>query len=116
MEAVHIELEKRHTEKVQQARGLDILRQAGLAMEGGRHRALADAMMPFRPETFPAVRRSKRRWHGCQFPYPKTSWPGEANADEVRFDSSEERTQHAVMLSNKEGLSWCRQPEPSASS
>jgi hypothetical protein len=39
-------LEKRRTEKVQKARGLGILRQAGLAMEGGRQRALADAMMP----------------------------------------------------------------------
>jgi hypothetical protein len=62
VEAVHMWLEKRRTEKVQKARGLGVLRQAGLAMEGGRQRALADAMMPpFIQSKFPVMSRSKRR-------------------------------------------------------
>ena len=45
-EAVQLWLAQRHTEKVQKAQGLHMLRQAGLAMESARQRALADALMP----------------------------------------------------------------------
>jgi hypothetical protein len=55
VEAVQLWLEKRRAEKIQKARGLDILRQAGLVMEGGRQRGLADAMMPsLRTEQVPS--------------------------------------------------------------
>ena len=47
-EAVQLWLERRHAEKVQTERGLHVLRQAGLVMDGARQRALADAMMPTR--------------------------------------------------------------------
>ncbi len=46
VEAVQMWLEKRRTEKAQKAQGLHILRQAGLAMDGARQRALVDAIMP----------------------------------------------------------------------
>ena len=46
VEAVQMWLEKRRTEKTQKAQGLHILRQAGLAMDGARQRALVDAIMP----------------------------------------------------------------------
>lgn len=53
-EALQLWLEKRQVEKRQQARGLEALRRAGLAMEGTRQRALAEAMLPaLRPEDRP---------------------------------------------------------------
>jgi hypothetical protein len=53
-EALQLWLEKRQSEKRQQARGLEALRRAGLAMEGTRQRALAEAMLPaLRPEDQP---------------------------------------------------------------
>ena len=45
-EAVHMWLEQRRTAKAQKNQGLDMLRHAGLAMDGARQRALADALMP----------------------------------------------------------------------
>jgi Arc/MetJ-type ribon-helix-helix transcriptional regulator len=45
-EAVQMWLEQRHTEKVRKEQGLRMLRQAGLAMDGARQRALADAILP----------------------------------------------------------------------
>jgi hypothetical protein len=54
-EAVQMWLERRHAEKVQTERGLHVLRQAGLVMDGTRQRALADAMRPTRrPEDEPS--------------------------------------------------------------
>jgi len=44
-EAVQMWLERRHAEKVQKEVGLRLLRDAGLAMDGARQRALADALM-----------------------------------------------------------------------
>jgi len=45
-EAVQMWLERRRAERVQQEVGLRLLRDAGLAMDGARQRALADAIMP----------------------------------------------------------------------
>ena len=45
-EAVQMWLERRSAEKVQQEVGLRLLRDAGLAMDGARQRALADAIIP----------------------------------------------------------------------
>ena len=55
VEAVQMWLENRRIEKAQKAQGLHILRQAGLAMDGARQRALADAIMPpLRAEEVPS--------------------------------------------------------------
>jgi Arc/MetJ-type ribon-helix-helix transcriptional regulator len=54
-EAVQMWLERRRAEKVQQEVGLRLLRDAGLAMDGARQRALADAIMPpLRAEDIPS--------------------------------------------------------------
>jgi hypothetical protein len=54
-EAVQLWLEKRRAEKQQQAQGVQLLRQAGLAMEAHRQRALAEALLsPLRPEKPPS--------------------------------------------------------------
>ena len=54
-EAVQMWLQQRHTEKVEKEQGLHMLRQAGLAMDGARQRALADAIMPpLRAEDVPS--------------------------------------------------------------
>ena len=54
-EAVHMWLEKRRTAKAQKEQGLGMLRRAGLAMDGTRQRALADALMPpLRAEDMPS--------------------------------------------------------------
>ena len=48
-------LERRRAEKVQQEVGLHLLRDAELAMDGARQRALADALMsPLRAEDIPS--------------------------------------------------------------
>jgi hypothetical protein len=47
-EALQMWLEKRYAEKVQTERGLRVLRQAGLVMDGARQQALADTMRPTR--------------------------------------------------------------------
>jgi hypothetical protein len=44
-EALQMWLERRRAEKVQQEASLRLLRNAGLAMDGARQRALADALM-----------------------------------------------------------------------
>ena len=54
-EAVQMWLEKRYAEKVQTERGLHVLRQAGLVMDGTRQQALAEAMrLARRPEDEPS--------------------------------------------------------------
>ncbi len=54
-EAVQMWLERRHAEKVQKDVGLRLLRDAGLAMDGARQRALADAILPpLRAEAIPS--------------------------------------------------------------
>lgn len=54
-EAVQMWLQQRHTEKVEKEQGLHLLRQAGLAMDGARQRALADAIIPpLRAEDIPS--------------------------------------------------------------
>jgi hypothetical protein len=47
-EAVQMWLQRRHADQVQKERGLHVLRQAGLVMDGVRQRALAEAMRPTR--------------------------------------------------------------------
>jgi hypothetical protein len=66
-EAVQMWLERRRAERVQQEVGLRLLRDAGLAMDGARQRALADAIMPpFVLRTYRVVSKSKLHWHGSR--------------------------------------------------
>ena len=55
VEAVQMWLEQRHARKAKKEQGLQMLRQAGLAMDGARQRALADAIRPpLREEEVPS--------------------------------------------------------------